>query len=77
MPWDLSYDHFCVCPMLPPNVQIHIYEIFRTWPYDHLQKADFWSFITELVMRNPNLGTPALEDGLSANLLIFDYLYYI
>ena len=31
---------------------------------------DFWSFITELVTRNPNLGIPA-------NLLIFDYLYYI
>ena len=35
----------------------------------------FWSFITELVTRNPNLGIPALEDGLFANLLIFDYLY--
>ena len=37
--------------------------------------ADFLSFITELVMRNPNLGIPALEDGLFASLLIFNYLY--
>ena len=35
---------------------------------------DVWSFITELLDRNPNLGIPALEDGLFANLLIFDYL---
>ena len=41
-----------------------------------ISRADFWSFITELVTRNPNLGIPALEDGLFANLLIFDYLYY-
>ena len=33
-------------------------------------------FIIELVTRNPNLGIPALEDGLFANSLIFDYLYY-
>ena len=42
-----------------------------------ISRADFWSFITELVTRNPNLGVPALEDGLFANLLILDYLYYI
>ena len=42
-----------------------------------ISKADFWSFITELVKRNPNLGIPGLEDGLFANLLIFDYSYYI
>ena len=42
-----------------------------------ISRADFWFFITELVTRNPNLGIPALEDGLFANLLIFDYLYYI
>ena len=42
-----------------------------------ISRADFWSFINELVTRNPNLGIPALEDGLFANLLIFDYLYYI
>ena len=40
-------------------------------------RADFLSFINELIMRNPNLGIPALEDGLFANLVIFDYLYYI
>ena len=28
---------------------------------------DFWSFIIELVTRNPNPGIPALEDGLFAN----------
>ena len=39
-------------------------------------RADFWSFIIELVTRNPNLGLPPLEDGLFANLTIFDYLYY-
>ena len=42
-----------------------------------ISRADFWSFITELVTRNPDLGIPALEDGLFTNLLIFDYLYYI
>ena len=40
-----------------------------------ISRADFWSFITDLVTRNPNLGIPALEDGLFANSLIFDYLY--
>ena len=35
-----------------------------------ISMADFGSFIIELVMRNPNLGIPALEDGLFANLLI-------
>ena len=39
-----------------------------------ISRVDFWSFITELVARNPNLGLSALEDGLFANLLIFDYL---
>ena len=42
-----------------------------------ISKRDFWSFINELVTRNPNLGIPALEDGLFANLLVFTYLYYI
>ena len=42
-----------------------------------ISKAEFWSFFTELVTRIPNLGTPALEHGLFANLLICDYLYYI
>jgi len=42
-----------------------------------ISKVDLLSFITELVTRNPNLGIPALEDGLFANLLIFDYSYYI
>ena len=42
-----------------------------------ISRADFWSFIIELVTRNPNLGIPALEDGLFANLSIFDYLYHI
>ena len=42
-----------------------------------ISRVDFWFFITEFVTRNPNLGIPPLEDGLVANLLIFDYLYYI
>ena len=42
-----------------------------------ISRGDFWSFITELVTRNPNLGIPALEDGLFANLLNFDNLYYV
>ena len=40
-----------------------------------ISKADFLSFITELVMRNPILGIPPLQDGLFANLSIFYYLY--
>ena len=40
-----------------------------------ISRPDFWSLIIELVARNLNLGIPALEDGLFANLLIFDYLY--
>ena len=39
--------------------------------------ARFCVFCIELVTRNLNLGIPALKDGLFANLLIFDYLYYI
>ena len=42
-----------------------------------ISRADFWYFIIELVPRNPNLGIPALEDGLFANLLIFDCLYML
>ena len=38
-----------------------------------ISRADFGSFSTELVTRNPNLGIPALEDGLFANSLIFNY----
>ena len=40
-----------------------------------ISKADCWSFIFELVTRNPNLGIPALEDVLFENLLIVDYTY--
>ena len=39
-----------------------------------ISREDFWSFITELVTRNPTVGIPALEDGLFANLLIFRLL---
>ena len=42
-----------------------------------ISKADLGSFIAELVTRNPNLGIPALEDGLFAKLVIFHYLYYM
>ena len=34
-------------------------------------------FITELVTRNPNLGIPTPEDGLFANLLIFDIFEFL
>ena len=44
------------------------------WPFPELT---FWSFFNEIMSRNPNLGLPALEDGLFANSLIFDYLHYI
>ena len=43
------------------------------WP----SPADSWSLIIELVTRNPTMGIPAPVDGLFANLLIFNYLYYI
>ena len=39
-----------------------------------ISRVNFLSFINELVTRNPTMGTPALEDGLFANLLIFDHL---
>ncbi len=42
-----------------------------------ISRADFLCFIIELVTRNPAMGIPALEDGLFANSLIFNYLYYI
>ena len=42
-----------------------------------ISRADFVSFITELVTRNPRMGMSALEDGRFANLSIFDYLYYL
>ena len=48
-------------------------EIFLTRPYDRLQ-GRLLVFYYELVTRNPNLGVPALEDGLFANSLIFNYL---
>ena len=38
-----------------------------------ISRHDCWSFITELVTRNPNLGIAALEDGLFVNMLIFNY----
>ena len=40
-----------------------------------ISRVDFCSFIIEFTTRNPNLGLPALEDGLCANSLIFDYLH--
>ena len=56
--------------MLSAKVQILIDEIFIKWPYG-LSRVDFWFFIAELVTRDPNLGIPALEDELFANLLFF------
>ena len=38
-----------------------------------ISRTDFWFFIIELVTRNPNMGIPALDDGLFVNLLIFNY----
>ena len=43
--------------------------------YMAIYRTDFWSFIIEFTTRNPNLGLPALEDGLFANSLIFEYIY--
>ena len=34
--------------------------------------ANFWSFITELIMRNQAMGIPPLDDGLFVNLVIFN-----
>ena len=42
-----------------------------------ISRPDFWSLITKLFTRNPNLGIPPLEDGLFANLWICYYLFYI
>ena len=39
-----------------------------------ISRSVFLSFITELLTRNPTMGIPALEDGLFAILLIFNYL---
>ena len=39
-----------------------------------ISRVDFLCFITAMCMRNRNMRIPALEDGLFANLLIFDYL---
>ena len=36
-----------------------------------ISNADFCSFITELVTRNPNLGIPALEDGLFRSFILY------
>ena len=38
-----------------------------------ISRDGFWCFIIELVRRNPTMGITALEDGLFANLLIFNY----
>ena len=40
-----------------------------------ISRADFWSSIIAMCMRNRTMGIPALEDGLFVNLLIFDYLH--
>ena len=42
-----------------------------------ISRGNLWSFVIELVTINPTMGIPAVEDGLFANLLMFDYLYYI
>ena len=40
-----------------------------------ISMVDILFFITELVKRHPTMGIPALEYGLFANLLIFDYIF--
>ena len=41
-----------------------------------ISRADFWSFINELVRRNPTtMGISALDDALFVNFVIFHYLY--
>ena len=40
-----------------------------------ISKADFWSFIIAMSMRNRTMDIPALEDGLFLNLLIFYFAY--
>ena len=40
-----------------------------------ISRADFWCFIIAMYMRNRTMDIPALGDGLSVNLLTFDYLY--
>ena len=57
-------------------MQILLDEIFLKC-HMAISRVDFGSLITELVTRNPILGIPPHEDGRFANLLIFDYLYYI
>ena len=71
MPWDAIYDY--LGSVLFVKVQTLIDGILPTWPFA-ISRVDFWFFIIELVMRNPNLDIPDLDDGLFANLLIFDYL---
>ena len=40
-----------------------------------ISRADFWSFIIELVTRNPNLGTPALKDFLQFCRLFMKFVW--
>ena len=60
MPWDRSYDHFCV-PCHHPSYKSLLMKSSRNG-HMTISYADFRSFITELVTRNPNLGISALED---------------
>ena len=74
-PWDPGYDHFCD-PCCLRKCKSLLMKFYKN-AYMAISRADFWSFIIQFITRNPHLGIPALEDGLFANLLIFDYLYYI
>ena len=40
-----------------------------------ISRAVFSTSITDMCTRSPNLGIPALEDGFSVNLLIYDDIY--
>ena len=60
--------------MLAPKVQILVDEVLLFRPYG-VSRADFWSFIITMRMRNRTMGIPALEDGVFVNLFICNYLY--
>ena len=65
MSGDPSYDHLCV-PCCHPTSKFLLMK-FSQNAHMAISRVDFWSFIIDLVVRNPNLGIPALEDGLCAN----------
>ena len=65
-------DYFCV-PCWHPKCKSLLMK-FSLLGRMAISIAEFWSFIIELVTRNPTMGIPALEDALFVNVLIFDVL---